>query len=232
MPVQILLIEEDETFGIQIRIPSGASGLLNVVFQRGRNIVVNDQADVGLVDAHAEGVRRRHDPHPVGEEGILVPDFGFGVHLPVVGQGGKAVPGETVRQMFGRRRARDVDDGRDAARFDERAKLDVFFSVVLAVTHRVSQVPALSARREEIERDAELLGEIVSDVLNDLLLGGGRKAGDRNASAARKLFKFGDEVADVEVVDAEVVAPGGEAVRLVDHEAGDAAHAENTLDRA
>ena len=37
-------------------VASGASGFLQVVLQRGRDVGMDDQPHVGLVDAHAEGV--------------------------------------------------------------------------------------------------------------------------------------------------------------------------------
>ena len=72
-------------------VPSGAAGLLIVGFDAFGHIVVNDKADVGLVDAHAEGVCRNHHGLAVVEEILLIfASLGFGKSRVIPG-GGVAV---------------------------------------------------------------------------------------------------------------------------------------------
>ena len=58
----------------RLAVATGAAGLLVVGFERPRQVEVDDRADVGLVDAHAEGVG--------GDD-----DLGLAAHEPVLGLG-------------------------------------------------------------------------------------------------------------------------------------------------
>jgi hypothetical protein len=52
------LVEEHATG--RLAVAAGTSALLVVGRQRPRHVVVDDEADVGLVDSHAESVGRHH----------------------------------------------------------------------------------------------------------------------------------------------------------------------------
>ena len=98
--------------------------------------------------------------------------------------------------------------------------------------HRITQVRACGLRGEELQIQIQRLFEVVADVLDHLLFGRGREAGDRDRKfASLFLLVFADEVADIEVVDPEILSPRREAVGLVDDEADDVAGKENTFDR-
>ena len=72
-------------------VPSGAPGLLIVGFNAFRHIVVNDKADVGFVDAHAESVCCHHHGLAVVQEILLIfASLGFGKPRVIPG-GGVAV---------------------------------------------------------------------------------------------------------------------------------------------
>ena len=43
-----------------LAVASGAAGFLVIGFEAAGHLVVDDEADVGLVDAHAERVGRHH----------------------------------------------------------------------------------------------------------------------------------------------------------------------------
>ncbi len=55
-----LRVEVDVAVGRQ-SVAAGAADLLDVGLEVARRVVVDDGADVGLVDAHAERHRRHHD---------------------------------------------------------------------------------------------------------------------------------------------------------------------------
>ena len=55
-----------------LAVPPGAARLLIVALQILGHVVVDDEPDVGLVDAHAEGVGGHHDADPVVEEIVLI----------------------------------------------------------------------------------------------------------------------------------------------------------------
>ena len=99
--------------------------------------------------------------------------------------------------------------------------------------HRVAQVCACGLRSEELQIQIQRLFEVVADVLNHLLFGRGGEAGDRDREfASLFLLVFADEVADIEVIDPEVLAPRREAVGLVDDETDDIAGKEDAFDRS
>ena len=63
--------EEQHAFAGQA-VAAGAAGFLVIALDVLRQIVVDDEADVGLVDAHAEGDGRADDAHLVAQEKLLV----------------------------------------------------------------------------------------------------------------------------------------------------------------
>ena len=61
--------------------------------------------------------------------------------------------------------------------------------------------------------------KIVADVGDDLLFGSRGETGNRNGFLVTLfLLQFPDEVADVEIIDTEIVTPRGETVRFINHE--------------
>ena len=92
-------------------VPTRAAGLLKVVLKRAWDIRVNDQANVGLVDAHAEGIRGDDGPQIAADEARL------DVFLGLRGQAGVEVVGryalglEEGGQLFGVASRRRIDDG-------------------------------------------------------------------------------------------------------------------------
>ena len=52
-------------------VAAGPAGLLIIGFQAAGHVVVDDEADVGLVDAHAEGQRGHDDLDASRHEGVL-----------------------------------------------------------------------------------------------------------------------------------------------------------------
>jgi hypothetical protein len=66
-------------------VAAGATRLLHVLLQRRRRLVVDDEADVGLVDAETEGARRDHDgPAPGFHVELLLGDALRAGHLSVI----------------------------------------------------------------------------------------------------------------------------------------------------
>ena len=63
--------EEQQALGREA-VPSGAPGFLVIALDVFGQIVMDDEADVGLVDAHAEGDGGADHPHFVAQEKFLV----------------------------------------------------------------------------------------------------------------------------------------------------------------
>ena len=179
--------------------------LLVVAFERLGNVVVDDVAHVGLVDAHAESDRGDDHLDALHEEGVLVGGARRGVHAGVVGQRADAVGHEQFRELLDLLAAQAVDDAALAlVLLDETDDLAVH--VVLG--------PDLVVEVRTVERRLENRGVGHAQVLLDveLHLGGGRgRQGDQ-----RRRTDLVDDRPDTAVLRAEVMAPLRDAVRLVD----------------
>ncbi len=68
---------EHQGFGRRA-VAAGAAGFLVIGFEARRQVEMRDEADVRLVDPHAEGDGRDQDQPLVGEEGVLVAVARFG----------------------------------------------------------------------------------------------------------------------------------------------------------
>ena len=81
-------MHEDGAAGLAVA--TGAADLLVVAFEAPRQRGVDDGADVGLVDAHAEGDGGDDDLELAGEELLLHALAALGVEARVVGAAGKS----------------------------------------------------------------------------------------------------------------------------------------------
>ena len=99
-------------------VAPGPAGFLQVVFQRTGDVGVDDQAHVGFVDAHAEGVGGGDDAQFAGDECFLRVLLGFRRQAGVIGRGRQSPLPEKLRQLFGLLARGTVGD--DAAGFFRR----------------------------------------------------------------------------------------------------------------
>ena len=83
-------------------VASRAAGLLVVVLERERQVVVDDVVDVALVDAHAKGVGGHHNGLAVVEEVVLVGLALGGGEARVVARGCHAVLAKHVADVLDR----------------------------------------------------------------------------------------------------------------------------------
>ena len=177
-----------------------------------------DRAHVGLVDAHAEGVRGDDDVGLAAHERVLRRGALVGGHAGVVGGGVQAFGREHRRGLLGRLARAAVDD-----------RGPVLLELEAGDQRRaLAGDAALAVEREDVEGEvraveagAHPLGlpetEPRDDLLRDLRRGG------RGAGHRRRVAEVADDVGEPQVVGPEVVAPLGHAVRLVDHEQGELA---------
>src|SRR5699024_2192864 len=93
-------------------VASGATGLLVVALDGARQVEVGDEADIGFVDAHAEGDRGDYDDTVLAEEPGLVLRADLGRQHSVIGQGGDAAGGERLGELVGTPSGEAVDDAR------------------------------------------------------------------------------------------------------------------------
>ena len=191
-------------------VPSGAPGLLIVGFDAFRHIVVNDKADVGFVDAHAESVCCHHHGLAVVQEILLIfASLGFGKPRVIPG-GGVTVVMQQLANALHLFPGGAVDDAafpllpgkQTEKRFVLGLRLDDFKIQVRTVKSR--DLP---------HRTAQL-----QNPLHILLHAPGRGGGERpNHRALRKAV---DKLHDSQIAGAEILSPLGDAVGFVHRDKG------------
>ena len=204
-------------------VTPGAPRLLIVGLDAFRHVVVDDEAHVRFVDAHAEGVGGHHHRHPVGDEVALRPPALVGQHAAVVGDRDRpgfrtASPGRPTQLRHGA-----VD--RLGERFGLLARGAVHDTRILRVRGDVLRHPCglvLVLQADDVEVQVRPVesgdghqrvaqAQQRDDVPPHPFGGGGGERGDGGP-----LRQGCDELADAQVRGTEILPPLGDAVRLVD----------------
>ncbi|GIX63160.1 uncharacterized protein BcabD6B2_25950 [Babesia caballi] len=209
-PLRVVELVENDAVG-QFAVPPRAPRLLEVVFDRLGYREVNDEPDVRLVDAHAEGQRRHHDGHRPRYPVPVVLGPGGHRHLRVVGRH-RHVLRQALRHPLDLVAAQAVDDPAHPPEprvhhIDEL--LDRLVGVAVLRHHFVAEVGPVEAGLEDGGRPQ---AELVADVGDDLLRGRGRERADGHV---RELVF---QQPHLLVVGPEVVSPLADAVGLIQHE--------------
>ena len=201
-------------------VASGASDLLVVGFDRTGDVPMDHEADVGAVNAHAEGIggddNRVLGVHEgvvdaralgVGEASVVEKDRRFAESAAFVGKAGEHALGVFARG--------DVDDA-GAVFADEIRDVPVLRVMVSRLVDGKVEVVAAESLDLHVGFLARGFAEaqLADDVGADIGGGGGRDGEDGDVGEAV------ERIPDVEVVGAEVVSPLADAVRLVDCEKG------------
>ena len=174
------------------------------------HLVVDDVADVGLVDAEAEGVgRQHHDLAARLHERRLRLLALVGRHLAVVALDGDLAVAERHVEIVDRAHRRAVDDAGAAQPLDQLAELAQLVGLARDLAHVEGQVRA-------VERDAADL-RVLHPQLHQHVVADRRRRGRGQPEDGRAPQHLGG-APQAEVRRAEVVAPLRHAVRLVDAE--------------
>ncbi len=197
-------------------VAAGAARLLVVALERAREVVVDDEPDVLLVDAEAERVGRDHDPRrAVVHERRLHPLALLGAHPAVVAAALDAARGEEVGERVDRLDGGGVDDpaaGLRGVALDQAQQQRLLLALARCFDDVIAQVRAIEADVDHRRiGDAELREDVVLDLDRR---GRGQRQHRRPAERA-------DRVAEAQVRRAKVVAPLRDAVGLVDDEQRD-----------
>ena len=187
-------------------VTAGAPRLLIVALEALGHVVVYHEAHVGLVDAHAEGYCGHYHVYPLHDEVVLRLAAGGCVHSGVVRRGGDVVGLQHGGELFHPFTGETVDDAAFAG-----VLFDVFYNLLVDVArlgpHLVVEIGTVEGALEVLRL---LDAQAVLDVLAHLV-GGCGSEGDDGRSADTL-----DDVVQVAVLGAEVVAPLRDAVGLVD----------------
>ncbi len=171
------------------------------------------EADVRFVDAHAEGDGGDHDQAVLAQEAGLVALAGLAVEARVVREGGDAVGHQEVRGFLDGGAGEAVDDPGVAGVLGAEQVEELLAGFFLR-GDAVLDVRAVEAR-DELAALAQV------EAREDFLARGvGRGGGEGDPRDLGPAFV---QLGQGEVVGAEVVAPLGDAVRLVDREKSDVA---------
>ena len=190
-------------------VAAGTSGFLIVALDAFGDVVVDDKAHVGFVDAHAESDGGHDDIHLLGEEFVLVFGSHFAVQSRVVGQGFDAVDDQQLGQVFHFLACQTIDDAALVGiLLDEADNLLVeLHSIGGFGSHLIIEIGAVEARDEGLRL---LHPQVLDDVLLHLWGGRGGKGQDGSVGT------YGlDGFAQTSVFGTEVMAPLRDAMGLV-----------------
>ena len=169
---------------------------------------MKDEANVGLVDSHSEGVGADHHADFPAFPGRLPLRAGPGAESGVVEGGGDAFLPEKRGEFLGLFTVADIDY---SGAWHGLADADYLAELVFRMAHDVGEVRTLeSALYQKLLTEAQAGHDVVGDGRG----GCGRNGNHGGIDAVA-------ELSDVEVVRAEVIAPLGDAVRLIDDDVGE-----------
>ena len=134
----------------RLAVPAGPADLLGVRLEALGEVEVVDVADVGLVDAHAEGDRRDDDVAGRRRPPLLRRDAILGSQPGVVGAGGKARRREERGDPERGALQRDVDDRRPGRAFAKRSIRSCSRSPAASRRRQERQVGAVEARHHRV----------------------------------------------------------------------------------
>lgn len=207
-PAAIGRVVEKHSVG-GLAVAAGTAGFLEIGFGGVGEVEMNDQTDIGLVDAHTEGIGGYHNTDGAGSPTLLALVF-FGLGESGMVADGTVAPGrEPGGQFAAALAAAGVDDDGTGETVEDVAELA--FLVVGRADH-IGKVGTVEGHAEDIRLTK---GEATLDVVDHL--GGGRGSQGEHGTV-------GEEPADVGnagVGRTEVVAPLGNAVGFVDGEEAD-----------
>ncbi len=195
----------------RIAIAAGAARLLVVGLDALGHVVVNHVAHVGLVDAHAKGVGGNHHLDIVIDKGALALTTGVVAHAGMVAANANAAGaqrlGKLACQRIDRLAGRAIHDAALARMRDHIVAHPRGLGLVAHLLAAKVEVLAIEARHH---RRGILQAEHLLDIRAHTL---GRRSGKgRHDGALRQRI---DELANLQVGGAEILAPLAHAVGLV-----------------
>ena len=194
---------------------------------------MDDHTDILFIDAHSESRCRDHNLKFTGYKGILIRRFLPDVHPAMIGPGRESVPGQTSRQLRRPMRPRYIDDRRATLSFEQAPQSLIFLRRIRLGQYFEVQIRPGGFRSEHFEFERKFLPKITSDVLDDLLFRRSSKTGNGNRLGHILLFlNRSDKIADIQIIDSEILSPRRKTMRLVDYEPHDIPSQNQPFDRS
>ena len=201
LPFVGCIVEQD---GIRlVAISSGTTCLLKVCLQRVGTVDVDDHTNVGLVNAHSEGIGGNHHSYLIILPHFLSLILDYRVETSMIEGGRDAALGEHFRHLLRAFAASSIDDGRTFHTLQDVNHL------VLLVCHGPDDIGEILALKTHLEH--VLLGklEFVLDVIHHGWCGCGGEGEHRRARLHLS------DVGDSQVGGTEVVTPLTDAVGFI-----------------
>ena len=199
----VLVAVERDALGV-LAVSAGPSGLLIIALDAFRDVVVDDKAHVGLVNAHPERYCRHDDLHVLHQEPVLILGTGLGVQPGMVRKRTYSVDIQKIRHLLNFLAAQAVyDPGLATVLLDVPDDVLVWTDLLTNLIVKIRPVErGLENRRVH---DPEVLLDVI------LHLRGGRGGQRYDRSAPYRLH----HVPDPSVLRSEIMPPLGDAMSLV-----------------
>ncbi len=222
LDLDVLLVVEQDALRVAL-VAARAAGFLQVVLDGAGDLGMDHEPHVGLVDTHAERVRRGDHAQVPADERLLHRFLHLGRQARVEMAAGPAVRAQKRGDRLGALAARGEHDGAAVAPGElvDEDLLDQHQLVLLADGNDlVVQVRPLVTAGEAPQLDAEDVVKVAFQVRDDVELRGRGEARDLRQIVAVALV---NEARRIQVIGAKVVAPLRQAMRLVEDPGGDVA---------
>ena len=205
----LVVLAIDQRAPCRLTVPAGAAELLIERLDRAREVGMNHEADVGLVDPQSEGIGRHHDRDLSAHEPVLAGGPIGGLHPAMVGGHLEASGAQARGQVVECPDRRHVDDSAALGPPQEIGHLLLPLLLVIGGGHREMEVGPIEPGMDDPGvGDVQLFENIFDHLL-------GRRRGEGEHGRPAKLV---DDRAQALVLGTEVMPPLADAMRLVDDE--------------
>ena len=209
--MDVLVVVESDAVSFAA-VTTCTTSLLIVAFEALRDVVVNHETDVGLVDAHSESDSRHDDVDLLHQELILILLTCLAVQTGMVWQRLDAVNLQSLSEFLHFFTAQSVHDSRFS-----RVRFDIFYDVF---DHIFRLRTYFIIKIRTVERRFEDLGILDFKVFHDVLLHLHGCGSSQCNDWQFWIYRI-DDRAQTAVFRTEVMTPFGDTVCLIDGKEGD-----------
>ena len=153
MFIQVFLIEENITGSVDVLVASCPACFLNIILERIRYFIMDDQTDIFFIHSHSEGRSSYHNLYVAGDKIILVFCLILNVHFPVKSGNRKSILFQACCQFGSCTGTGDINNGRTAFLLDNISQTIVFFIFLIPLENLILQVGPADVATEQFETD-------------------------------------------------------------------------------